>query len=391
MLGFKTHKKKNIFNKAKSRGDLQMRFIPTSTGGSKVLRNSKAEPQTGILRKRVKGNPRLDEIKKRRRILFRQQLKELYIRNRFKLGIFFVLSLIFLAGFVVFIVIRSFGNTKISQIIVIGETEHINNQIKDQLSIYSSKSLFDISIESLRSDISKAYNLSGKQIKLYKIIPDTLKIEIVENSPKLAAINFFGIYLVDNYGALIKQLDVSATPVTQSEREFLSLTKNLDSEMVKAEYLSINNLPTGFVIKWDEVEVDKKEEAYNHLVERISLKQEEFYRIATEEVSKGDYKYLPLIKSYFELFSEGDFIDNDLIDLTLYFAEELGKLGIISTEKLWPSAGSIVIKSESQKEFWFSKRRDKDQQLIDLQTMVYGGRLNEGSIFDFRSNNFSIR
>lgn len=387
MLGFKNQGKKNTFNKAKPRAE---RFLAESTAGQRATRGVKTD-FTSVLRKKVKNNQRSNEIKKRQRILFRQKLKELYLGNRTKLAILFVLITVFFAGLCIFFIIKSFGNTRISQIIVIGETEGINKQIKDQLSIYSSKSLFDISIESLRSDISKAYNLSGKQIKLYKIIPDTLKIEIVENSPKLAVINFFGIYLIDNYGGLIKQLDVSATPITQSEREFLTLTKNLDSEMVKAEYLSINSLPSGSVIKWDEVEVDKKEESYNHLVERLSLSQDEFYRIAVEELGSGDYKYLPFIKSYFELFSEGDTIDNELIDLTLYFSEELGKLGINSTEKLWPSAGSIVIKSESQKEFWFSKRRDKVQQLKDLQTMVYGGRLNEGSIFDFRSNNFSIR
>lgn len=387
MLGFKDQGKKNTFTKAKPRAE---RVLAESSLGQRAIRGVKTD-FTAVLRKKVKNNQRSNEIKKRKRILFRQQLKELYLGNRTKLAFLFVLITLFFAGLCIFLIIKSFGNTRISQIIVIGETEGINKQIKDQLSIYSSKSLFDISIESLRSDISKAYNLSGKQIKLYKIIPDTLKIEIVENSPKLAVINFFGIYLIDNYGGLIKQLDVSATPITQSEREFLTLTKNLDSEMVKAEYLSINSLPSGSVIKWDEVEVEKKEEAYNHLVERLSLSQDEFYRIAVEELGSGDYKYLPLIKSYFELFSEGDTIDSELIDLTLYFSEELGKLGINSTEKLWPSAGSIVIKSESQKEFWFSKRRDKVQQLKDLQTMVYGGRLNEGSIFDFRSNNFSIR
>lgn len=327
----------------------------------------------------------------RKRKLFNQQFKGFYSRHRTKILIIPVILVILAVVLTVYGIFKTFIAVKITTIEVLGESDSINKKLVEELQSYKNKNLFEVSIGNLREDISKAYNLSGKQIKLFKIIPDKLRIEIVENSPKIAVINYLGISLIDNQGEFIKQLELKAIPLEKTEREFLSAPKNLDSEMVKKRYTENNSGTGSVVVKWEDVTVEEKDQIYNTLIEEFTQKQNEFYRLSIEEYLAGDFKNVPVVSAYFELFSSENFIDNDLIDLTLTYVEELKKLGLTAKTVIWPSIGSITIVSTSEKKFLFAEKRSLTDQLTDLKTVIYSGILDTGTIFDFRSNNFSIK
>jgi cell division septal protein FtsQ len=222
-------------------------------------------------------------------------------RSRLQFKPMMVINFILLmgiGGFIYFFIFSNFynvtdiqvsGNVVISTDDVLDITGQYLN--KNQLFIFKNRNIFLFSKNAIKKRLNEVIIL--EDLKVDKILPNTIKLTLVEKNSAIKWISNDNEYLLDNQGQIIKKYYVSATPqifVVQSENNAPKITPETGND---AKFIKIRNLANQQVNLGDFVM--KAENASFILELADKIKDMEYLKYTEIDVPNAYPQYLSVI------------------------------------------------------------------------------------------------
>lgn len=272
---------------------------------------------------------------------------------------------------------------QIKSIEIFGNKRLGDEVLSESLKNFESKNLVSIDKNQVLFHLKENF-VEVEDINIIKIYPDKLRIEIVENEPVVVYFDFDSIDLITVGGVLAGSVPTEEIELQEFQKRILADGGDPDADYVRSRMQS--EFEGAF--KWDEVPAEERAEVLGVMRAETEIEVKSFLDKTLEGIVSGNFSDLPII--YRKVFSD-DIPLKDLILFVLDISEELGSQGlkIVKTNQL--NSFDIAVELEDNKTLFFSQRRPQQDQLRDLRAVFLSGEFVRGRIFDFRSQNYSIK
>lgn len=272
---------------------------------------------------------------------------------------------------------------QIKSIEIFGNKRLGNDILSDSLKDFELKNLVSIDKDVVLTHLRKNF-IEVEDINIIKIYPDRLRIEIVENEPVVVYFDFDSIDLLTVTGILAGSSSGEGIQLEEYQRRILENGGDPDADYVRSRMQS----EVEGAFKWDEVSAEERIEVLELMKAETDIEVKSFLDKTLENILLGNFSDLPIV--YRKVFSD-DIPLKDLILFVLDITEELGSQGlkVVKTNQL--NSFDIAVELEDNKTLFFSQRRPQQDQLRDLRAVFLSGEFARGRIFDFRSQNYSIK
>jgi hypothetical protein len=282
---------------------------------------------------------------------------------------FFAVVLIILL-FTLFVKFISSDRFRVKSFSIIGEKSVSESELKAELSPLTEQNIFFIRGKSIQKTLSEKYAIF-KIVKVKKIWPDRILININEREPKLAIINLYGAYVVDEDAKIIEIITQDKTAFSDQE---ILIIKNLGdpdakyiSDIIFPTWKAENPKATDDQYKFSDISLEKKTKALSELNNSLSAKAEERFESFQKKISETKYAALERVVVYENKeYIESDYIDENMLKLT---TEVVSFFNITDKQIInhvyWKGNYLLEIELGSGKIIIFSTHRDNSEQLED--------------------------
>ncbi len=281
---------------------------------------------------------------------------------------------------------------KIKKIEILG-LEQVNQEVFNQsVEQYRGKSLINANTQEIKTNIKQQYDFI-QEVYVRKIMPDTLQLEVVEKFPVMAYVNLKGAYLLDKNYTVVSIRATNVKPVTDDDLKLVSNEIDVNSTYLKERYLlTIEDSEERSTIKWEEVDQTKKTELLDKLKKEAN---DLIFSIQNElimSVKDSEFPQLVVVTSNSRVdYKKNDQIEFDKNDFVIRLYGRIKEQNIVVLEIKWISEYTLQLKLQDNKTFLFTNKRTIEDQMADLETIIYSDVINQGSVFDLRSDTYSVK
>ncbi len=339
-----------------------------------------------IREKKKKPDPAYSIRKKRRLQVLRNRL-ERYNIFRFRLTkyVLILLTLLFLILAGIYLLNRS-DLLSIKKVSISGNLTIPTNDLLAKLDKFKDKKIYTITASTIKKELQDSFK-EVKEVFVYKTLPDSVVVEIVEDTPKLIVVNFAGIHLLDTNSIKIGSINYTELKLLDSEKSIYDEKGDFNADYVQEKYLSKLSEEERFDVDWAKVSDDDKKAALEELKAEVKSKLDSYLNSASDAISQSAYKDLPIMYQYD--FEGTNFKKTDF-DFTLNVLEALKNRQLKFIKNIWISKYTLQISLDNNKTILFSIKRELTEQFKDLDSIVFYGQFNQARIVDLRSDTYSI-
>lgn len=343
--------------------------------------------KTDFLQQKKKNNqrrnPEFEAMKRKRKM-------DTYSSSLSKFGIRLKsLKYIFIAGVLVALGLGAFSYLLRNDYYSIKKIEvYGNNRIStDSLNIYMNKyidtNLVSINKREILSGIETEF-IELEDINLVKVYPDLLKIEVIETLPSLVYFDFDSTELISSRGQVVGIINSAPASFTETEVAISQTGGDPNADYIKSK---LQGEKEG-AFQWDTVPQEERMQALNAMKADIDNRVVEYINKTIENILNTSFKDLLIV--YRKSFGS-ESISPIAVNFNLKMAETINSKGLEIARVGLLNKFDLAYELTDNKMIIFTTRRDADLQLDDLNTIIINSQFGSGSVFDFRSANFSIK
>lgn len=325
---------------------------------------------------------------------YRRKLNSIYllvskVYKRHSKYFFILIFFVFLFFFFINNINNEEDNQKFDyEFIILSDNEITKSRIYEYL---KDKELTKTSVDSkyISNVVLNHFQFSNNSIIVQKFNKNTFILEFLESTPELAVINLKSIFFINKNTEIVREYPIE-DQIDLSEEEILLLRDKIqiDSDFVKIKYLGrFDSEEEKRKVNWQQISKDDKLQVLNEEKLNVRKKLNDFYDIQLSFIKNSEFPSIPVILTFSDLkeinFSLFQFITN--------LNKQLSLREILINKIFFYDENLLEILINDKKIFLFSIRRDIEEQLLDLDSVILSGLLNRFSLFDLRSRNFVVR
>jgi len=305
------------------------------------------------------------------------------------LPVFVLVITVILVVFVVSLV-RSNKYLKVTNIELLADDQD-KIKIEDYLSKYKEVSILNIQPDQLANDLKKNFS-EIRQVYVEKKLNGELDIEVVREVPAYLLTNLTGTYILNYEGKVIKVLYPTGLSLNDLEQKVLTNTLPLDDDTIKNKYLEkITDPVQKTKVDWTTVPTDQKQKILNDFINQLNAKIETYYKQVEDKIKASQYtSSISFFEDNNSQYNLGDSIDHTNIVFMGGIIDYLKEKNLPIKRLAWISDYSLKVSLESGVNLIFSTERDIQDQLKDMDTVLFYGKLSGAKVIDVRSSNYSI-
>jgi len=316
----------------------------------------------------------------RKRTIWRNKFNDIRISLPIRSIILVILIIVLTLAFLIFR--NSAFNVK--EISIIAPKE-VLEQITVLLEDYKDKNIYLIRESEISEKIKKAIPEIEKSY-LYKEFPNKILVEAVQGDPVLILASLNEVVLLDNEGADIGSFGgLQIVDLNSDEKSILQGEVNLESDYLKNKYIESKTEQEKLLLDWAKVSAEEKKTFYNQTKVIVEQKVEGYFDGVKEIYSKSIYNALPLVQTYY--VQNLDKLD---VNLTILLIDAISAREINLTKNFLSTKFTLDLYSEDNKLIKLSLRRPLEQQVREMDTVIYYGYFSAAKIIDLRSDTYSI-
>lgn len=306
-----------------------------------------------------------------------------FVKNFLNKKAFFVVVLILIIYLLVGNLSANF-ESKIKSIEINGNSRIRSEDLENFFKDYKEFGIITFNATKVKNEILKTFQ-EVRDVNIVKEYPDRIIVEIVEKNPTIVFFDFDSIELFDSDGSVVGKLEPKKIMISKEDAEIYQNGGDPNANYVR---LRMQSETVGAFV-WDKVTNEDRVNTLKKINEEIRVKVDTYINETTTFIKNGIYGDLVIV--YYVGFEDKVFSNERTIGFLVNLRE------ILKNEKIELLRSSILnifdlkIESNQGKSFLFSIRRSLDDQINDLRSVLRTNRIDNGTIFDFRSVNFSIR
>jgi hypothetical protein len=347
----------------------------------KVLRQ-KQKTKNNLIKERHKSIKVLRNT--RRKEGFRSTLRNNKHRINKLISILSVVLAIVLFVFIAYVSFQS-ESLKIKQIEVYGGIRVQNESVKEYLNVLMDRSFISVNQKVLTSDIKKQFS-EVYDVSYIREFPSKLKVEIIEKSPVAIYLTIDTIKLIGDNAEVVGEIQTQTLPLTASEQEVVSGNGNPNADYIR---LRLQSKAQG-AFTWDGIPIEERQVALDEMKSEVESKIKTNWDGNLSKIQESQYKDLPII--YRKVLGELK-IDLNRLNNSLNWFEALKLMGFIIKGAEILNVYDVAFDLDSGKRIIVTSRieRSFENQKHDIEVLIENRRIDSGTIFDFRSSNYSIK
>lgn len=318
--------------------------------------------------------------KERKRAIWRNRLKE--IKIQLPLKTIFLLLLILGSLFTILVLRNSAFNIQDVKVIAPKEViEEINSIVGE----YKGTNIYLVREAEVAAKI-KTQVPEIEDIYLYKEFPDKIIIEAVQGNPVLILADLAKVDLLDATGKSIGSFSgIQKAGLSEDELKILQGEKDLESDTIKLKYLEGKSDEEKLLFDWSKVSSEDKNRIYDEIKSAIESKVSSYFAGISDIYSKSIYNSLPLVQSY-----SVETLDEKDVNLIVSLIDGISSRGINISKNFLSSKFTLDLTVEDNKMIRLSLRRTLENQIKEIDTVIYYGYFSSARIIDLRSETYSI-
>jgi cell division septal protein FtsQ len=274
------------------------------------------------------------------------------------------------------------GNSKISDL-----------QIVTVIGDLRGKSMLQIVGADLESSLQKEFPFI-RDVYIDKQIPGKLSIKVEERFPEFAYMNLSGSYLIDQDGIVVEVLGAQQQPpLLDYEKLVLDGYGDVQAEYVFNQYVSnITDDKELAKVKWEEVELEKKEEALKQLRKDLQARVDSLLAEKFEFVSQAGFTELNMAYGFdSELYKVGDVFSPQIKQYSAQITAYLDQESIPLKKILWRSNFTIQVEILARTKLLFTSSRSLAKQLNVFQALRESNKIKTANVIDLRSDTIAVK
>jgi hypothetical protein len=255
---------------------------------------------------------------------------------------------------------------------------------------YLNKNILGFSVYSVEDYLRKTYPDVDK-VYVRKIFPDKLEIEYTTFKFKFIYMDLAGYSIISEDYRVVRSENFEIPLVlTDFERKILTGLATPEDDVVKEFYRNKLSEEEKKEFKWENISEEVKIDELNQIKFNLDITLKEYLQQKLTSIESTSLNFPIII-----FFNENNllnqkFQDQELVDFLFIIYEDLNELDLNIKNLRFTSKERVEVHLEDEKVLIFSFYRSWDDQLVDLKSVIYNGKLVEGKFFDFRTRNFSV-
>lgn len=361
-----------------SRPDKKKKFIDRPS-----QRNIAVDRSNSQKKKIVKRNSEFEAMRRKRQ-LNNYSEKVSSVRSKFPMlkGLLLALIPLVIIMVCVNLLLRN-ESYSIKTIEIYGNSRIPNERLNSYLEKYKDTNLVSLSRNEVFNDLRKEFLELGN-INLVKVYPDLLKVEVIETLPSIVYFDFDSIELISPEGLLVGKIDHAKASLSSEEITIAATGGDPNANYVRDRIQS--TIEGAF--KWDEVPSEKRLETLAILKSEVDIKVNSYIEEVTTFIENTTFKDLLIFykKGFGEENLSGEFITFGL-DISETIKNEglqIKRVGVLNKY-------DFAYELSDNKMIVITTRRSAEGQINDLNAIISNNQFGNGTIFDLRSVNYSIR
>lgn len=314
--------------------------------------------------------------------------------NKYKLlflGIFVAIVLIALAAAGAFFVHQQ-------QVFIIKKVEISgNNQIGDidilqEVQDIYGRSLFQVSGADIERKLLAAQPYL-RYVRVTKVIPSEINIDVTESFPVLAYITPVAIHLIDNQAKVVDALIIESAPdLSEEELKIIGDQGEPDSNYVLQYYIDTLSDAEKPKVEWDKISLDRKKQLLVEYKNKLVGDLEGRITSRLEQWRLSKYSTLPWASSYdLSNYKVNSYIPIDIMDLSTKVWGFMQENELAIDKAWWPYSFQFRIKILPNTEVIFSAAQDLDDQLTKFLVLWQRGQLDGAKIVDLQGEAVEVK
>jgi hypothetical protein len=275
--------------------------------------------------------------------------------------------------------------------------------VRSRLEDFEGKSLYEFSVNEVSDQVLATNDLIEKAY-VRKVLPDTLEIEVIERVPMLFASNFNQTFLIDTNLEVIEIIETETVKLNDYELEVFNGFGDKDADYVKerfflnldeAEAEELQNIfdtndndEEGETEEdpWNKVDEEEKEKILKDIFDETNAILGAWKESVRQEISATEFSELPVFYFYSERsFNENIDFYQQRTSFALNFANYLNEKEIGIRDQVWLTDFTYKVDVIDNKRFLLSIRRDLEEQVSDIEAILWNNQYSNGSVFDLRT------
>lgn len=254
------------------------------------------------------------------------------------------------------------------------------------------QNIFSFNTHEIEEDV-KNTTQNVKAVIITKDLPASIRVNIDKYIPTIVAISFDTQIILDEELNLIESKELSSNLLlSKFQMGLLQGVFDLNSNDLQSFIISSLTPEEKEVFTWDKL-TDENKKNYATRFELDTKNQiNQFFSIIEDSLPEN-LKEVQLVRFYSNMSKEQaeNLLDNsnNVYKFSFDLANSILKLNIKPTEFEWISPNSVRVILDSNKNLFFSFKRNIDDQLKDLETALVNGIIDGATNIDFRTVNFS--
>lgn len=322
-------------------------------------------------------------VRKRKMNIYSEKLHSLNLPIKRVPKSFLIIPIILILLLVGFSLLSS-SSFKVANLYILGDQDGESSILQDLESI-KGRNIFLLRASEISNIIKGKYE-NVENVYIYKYMPGTVEVEIVQSLPALVFSSLQKTTLVKRDGSSLGDIQVlSELKLLDYEIKILNGEKDLNAQYIKDTFLSDLTVEQRKEFKWEEVKEEEKEQRYNNIKNEINEKISKYRNSVREFLKNSEYANLPFFFSYMPYEDNEDFFTS-----ALEVSDGLKVRGLVAVDNTFPSEYTLIENLDSGKQILFSTKRSINDQFKDLDSIIFYGRFSSSRIIDLRSEKYSI-
>lgn len=255
--------------------------------------------------------------------------------------------------------------------------------INTHLNKYLDRNIISLSKNEILSDLKADY-LELKDINIIKVYPNVLKVEIIENQPAIIFFDLDSIELISLEGYSVGKIEGVEIALNENEKDIVMGGGNPDSNYIRDRMQS----EAQGSFQWEKVPAEERLKVLEVFKSEVDFKLQEYLNKVIGNIGNTSFKDLLIV--YRKDFTK-ESLDGEFISFLLTMSENIKQKGLDILKINILNRYDLEYELKDNKKIIFTARRLEESQINDLNAVVLNNEFSNGSVFDFRSNSYSIR
>lgn len=302
---------------------------------------------------------------------------------------YFLALVVVLIGVGIIFVINRDEAFAINNVKVMGTYRIDKKGVESLLAGYKGKNILKVSRFELEDKIRATYG-EVKNIYISKELSGNLNVEIVESSPVAVLVNALGIFLLNNRGDRVGEIEYPAFALSDEDKKIVSNQIALDDPKVKEKFLQMQE-GLEEPKTWEESNNEDKRKAIEALANDIPGKINSYFAEAKNKVKSSPFVDLVIIGDSSIDAKTSSFLNQNSIEFILKITESVVKIPLTVVSIDYWIGDTFSVLTDQGKTLLFYPRRSADDQLRDLNILIVNGIYNNQRQIDLRGEKISVQ